>query len=192
MLVDDDSDRAHAVEDSLSSSGIEVLSIIASTSALLYQIEHHRPDVVLIDLKFPGRDILESLAVVNDHNPTPMVMFSQEDNPDYIREAFQAGVSTYLLEGVKANTVKPIIDVAIAQFNSYQSLREELRFTKTELAAQKIIGKAKGLLMKQKQLSENQAHKTLNRLAMDNNLRLEEVAKTVIATLDSGEENPND
>lgn len=183
MLVDDDTGRAASVEEGLRASGFDVLSIIATSSALLYQIEQHRPDVVLIDLQFPGRDILESLAVVNDHNPTPMVMFSQEDDPNFIKQAFEAGVITYLMEGVYPEKVRQVIDVALAQFNAYQSLREELKFTRSELQLQKLMGRAKSLLIEHKHINEEEAHQMLNRLAMNNNLKLEEVAQTVIETL---------
>jgi len=184
MLVDDDVDRTSLVEECLVASGFDVLSIISSNSALLYQVEQHRPDVVLIDLQFPGRDILESLAVVNDHNPIPMVMFSQEDDPDYVRQAFRAGISTYLMEGINPEKVEPIIDVALEQFRSFQSLRDELRQTKSQLEEQKLIARAKSLLMKSKRLDEDSAHQLLIKMAMDNNLKMRDIARTIVTTLE--------
>jgi two-component system, response regulator / RNA-binding antiterminator len=187
MLVDDDPVRAASVEGSLRASGYEVLSIISSTSALLFQIEQHRPDVVLIDIRFPGRDILESLAVVNKHNPTAMVMFTEEDDPAYIQQAFNAGVSTYLMEGIKPDKVKPVIDVALLQFRSFQAIKNELTETRNQLESQKLVTRAKALLMKQKKLDEAAAHKMLLQMAMDNNLKIGDVAKMVIATLSLNE-----
>ncbi|MEX2130695.1 MAG: ANTAR domain-containing protein, partial [Pseudohongiellaceae bacterium] len=145
-----------------------------------------RPDVVLIDLQFPGPDILESLAVVNDHNPVPMVMFSQENNPETIREAFRAGVSTYLLEGIHPDKVKPIIDVALEQFNAWQALRRELVTARLQLEDQKLLLRAKALLMQQRSLDEEGAHRLLTRMAMDNNLKLGDMARTVIASFGNG------
>ncbi len=188
MLVDDDATRAASVEAALLAAGYEVLSTIENTAALLFQIEQQAPDVVLIDLKFPGRDILESLSVINDHNPTPMVMFSGDNDPAYISQAFKAGVSTYLTENVKAETVKPIIDVALAQFESFQSLRKELRSAQSELQDTKTISRAKALLIKQKGITEADAHLMLKRLSMNNNLGLAEVARTVVATLGDEQE----
>lgn len=183
MLVDDDARRAAAVEQSLRSSGAEVISVISSTSALLFQIEQHRPDVVLIDIRFPGRDILESLAVANRHNPVPMVMFAEEDDPGYIQQAFAAGVSTYLMEGINPAKVKPVIDVALLQFRSFQALRDELSATREQLETQKSVARAKALLMQQQRVSEEQAHKQLLQMAMDHNLKLGDVARMVISTL---------
>jgi response regulator NasT len=183
MLVDDDAVRAASVEESLRACGFDVISIISATSALLFQIEKHRPDIVLIDLRFPGRDILESLAVVNRHNPTPMVMFTEEEDPAYIRQAFDAGISTYMMEGINPTKVKPVIDIALAQFSAFQAMRNQLDETRNELETQKRISKAKALLMKHRRISEDTAHKTLLQMAMDNNLKLGDVATMVLTTL---------
>ena len=183
MLVDDDATRAAAVEEALAASGFNVFSIVSPTSTLLYQIEQHRPDVVLIDLEFPGRDILESLAVINAHNPIPMIMFSQEHDPEYIGLAFKAGVNTCITERVNPGNVKPIIDVAFAQFRTFQNLRDELQTVRNELQSSQLITRAKSVLIQHRGISEVQAHKLLHRLSMENNLKLAEVARTVIATL---------
>lgn len=185
MLVDDHPSRAQLVEEHLKAAGFEVLSVISSATGLLFQIEQHRPDVVLIDLQSPDRDVLESLAIVNRHSPTAMVMFAEEDDPDYIRQAVEAGISTYLMEGINPAKVKPVIEVAMAQFKSFQGLRQELDTARTQLQDRTLIEKAKGLLMLQKRISENEAHQLLTRLAMDNNQKLRDVAQTVIATLSS-------
>lgn len=190
MLVDDDPVRASSVGENLRASGFEVLSIISSTSALLFQIEQHRPDVVLIDIKFPGRDILESLAVVNRHNPTAMVMFTEEDDPSYIQQAFHAGISTYLMEGINPAKVKPVIDVALLQFKSFQAVKDELTETRHQLETQKQVSRAKALLMAQKKVDEATAHKMLLEMAMDNNLKIGDVAKMVITTLGSADNRP--
>lgn len=183
MLVDDHASRAQLVEEHLKAAGFEVLSIISSATGLLYQIEQHRPDVVLIDLQSPDRDVLESLAIVNRHSATAMVMFAQQDDPDYIRQAVAAGISTYLMEGINPAKVKSVIDVAMAQFRSFQGLRNKLNCARAQLEDRTLIEKAKGLLMLQQRISENEAHQLLTRLAMDNNQRLRDIAQTVIATL---------
>lgn len=185
MLVDDHPTRAQLVEENLKAAGFEVLSVISSATGLLFQIEQHRPDVVLIDLQSPDRDVLESLAIVNLHNPTAMVMFAEEDDPDYIRQAVAAGISTYLTEGINPAKVRPVIEVAMAQFRQFQGLKEELNTARNQLQDRTVIEKAKGLLMAQKGITENEAHQLLTRLAMNNNQRLRDVAQTVIATLSS-------
>ncbi len=185
MLVDDDPNRAAQVEEHLKAAGFEVLAVITAPAGLLYQIDQLKPDVVLIDLQSPGRDVLESLSVVNRHNPTAMVMFGQEDDPDYIRQAVAAGISTYLTEDINPARVKPVIDVAMAQFRAFQGLREELDSARNALEESKLVQQAKRLLMKQKRINEEQAHQLLLRLAMNNNQRLAVVARTVVETLAS-------
>jgi len=183
MLVDDNPARAAMVEERLWGCGFEVSLVIPSAAGLLFQIERIRPDVVLIDLESPDRDVLESLAIISHHNPTPVVMFTQEDDPDYIRQAVTAGISTYLMGGINPDQVKPIIDVAIAQFRAVQSLRDELHSTRVQLEERKLIEQAKGLLMAHQKIGEDDAHRLLTKLAMDTNQRLPAVAKTVLATL---------
>ena len=154
MLVDDQSERAASVEEKLTAAGFVVLSRLPSATGLLFQIEQHQPDLVLIDLQSPGRDVLESLSVVNHYNPKPVVMFTREDDPSYIEEAVDAGVTAYLNEA------------------------------QTKLESQSVIEKAKKLLMNQHKIDEEKAHKTLQTLSMDTNQSLPQAAKAVISIIE--------
>lgn len=183
MLVDDLPERAAIVNTHLVVAGYEVVSRLPTASGLLFQIEQHRPDIILIDLQSPGRDVLESLSVINAHNPTPVVMFSEEEDPGFIAEAVDAGVSAYLMGSFDAKRVKPVIDVAIAQFKSFQSLRQALDTTRDRLETLSTIDKAKSLLIKQHQFSEEQAHQQLRSLSMDSNLTMQQAAQSVVTIL---------
>lgn len=183
MLVDDLPERAAIVNTHLVVAGYEVVSRLPTASGLLFQIEQHRPDIILIDLQSPGRDVLESLSVINAHNPTPVVMFSEEDDPGFIAEAVDAGVSAYLMGSFDAKRVKPVIDVAIAQFKSFQSLRQALDTTRDRLETLSTIDKAKSLLIKQHQFTEEQAHQQLRSLSMDSNLTMQQAAQSVVTIL---------
>ncbi len=183
MLVDDHVERSASVEEKLRDSGFEVISRLPSATGLLFQIEQHQPDLVLIDIQSPGRDVLESLSVGNHHNPRPVVMFSHEEDPAFIEQAVDAGVTAYLMDELNPDRVKPVIDLAIAQFKSYQSLRKALDDARTKLASQSVIEEAKQLLMAQRGISEDKAHKTLRTLSMDTNQSLPEAARSVINIL---------
>lgn len=183
MLVDDLPERAAIVDSHLVAAGYEVVSRLPTASGLLFQIEQHRPDIILIDLQSPGRDVLESLSVINAHNPTPIVMFSEEEDPSFIEEAVDAGVSAYLMGSVDANRVKPVIDVAIAQFKSFQSLRKALNSTRDRLESLSVIDKAKSLLIKQHKFTEEEAHQQLRSLSMDTNQSMQQAAQSVISIL---------
>ena len=183
MLVDDLPERAAIVNTHLVVAGYEVVSRLPTASGLLFQIEQHRPDIILIDLQSPGRDVLESLSVINAHNPTPVVMFSEEEDPGFIAEAVDAGVSAYLMGSFDAKRVKPVIDVAIAQFKSFQSLRQALDTTRDRLETLSTIDKAKSLLIQQHQFTEEQAHQQLRSLSMDSNLTMQQAAQSVVTIL---------
>lgn len=183
MLVDDLPQRSARVEEKLIRDGFEVISILPSATGLLFQIEQLKPDIILIDLQSPGRDVLDSLSVINAHNPTPVVMFSEEEDPDFIKDAVDAGVTAYMMGGVDTEKVKPVIDVAMAQFKSFQSLRQKLDTTRTQLESLSVIDKAKRLLMDQQGISEDSAHKVLRNLSMDSNQSLPQAAKSVVQIL---------
>lgn len=184
MLVDDQPQRGAMVEKALTASGFQVVSLLGSASGLLFQIQQHKPHVVMIDIESPDRDILESLSVINQHNPTAVVMFSNEDNPAFIHQAIHAGVTAYMIEDVKPDKVKPVIDAAIAQFEIFQALRRQLIDTQRELSDRNTIDKAKRLLMKHQKISEPDAYKNLRTLAMNNSQAIATVAQHVIAILD--------
>jgi response regulator NasT len=189
MLVDDVPQRSLRVAEKLTGDGFDVIARLPSAAGLLFQIEQQKPDVILIDLQSPGRDMLESLSVINIHNPTPVVMFSEEEDPSYIEEAVDAGVTAYMVGGVEAERVKPVIDVAMAQFKSFQALRQALDSTRTQLESLSVIDRAKSLLMQQHSVSEDKAHKLLRTLSMDTNQSLPQAAESVIKILSQNKKN---
>lgn len=184
MLVDDQPERASMVEEAMLAAGHNVLSIIPSATGLLFQIEQHQPDVILIDLDSPDRDMLDSLSIINAHNPMPVVMFSKEDDPEFIQQAVKSGVTAYQLDTISAEKVQPVLDVAMAQFDAFQSLKNALDTTRSELADRKTIEKAKGLLMKVHGVPEEEAFKTLRSLAMETNQKLGVTAQNLITMLE--------
>jgi len=180
MLVDDQPERAAMVSSQLRAAGYHLLAQLSSAEGLLHQVERHRPDIVLIDIESPDRDILESLAIINRQAPTPVAMFSARGNAEFIARAVESGVSAYMAEGMSAERVQPAIEIAMAQFRSYQQLRQSLERTQQQLDERKTIERAKGLLMAKKNLSEDAAHKTLRNLAMNSNSTMRDVAEQII------------
>lgn len=184
MLVDDTPARAVLLEQALTDLGYQVIGNIRSAEGLLRQVDQHRPDVVIIDTESPDRDMLEHMAIINEHNPTPIIMFSGESNSHVIERAVRAGVSAYVVGGLDCQRVQPILDVAIARFREFQALRQELEQTRTKLADRTLIDRAKVLLMKQKEISEDQAYKAMRQLAMQRSQRLVDVARNIISILE--------
>ncbi len=180
MLVDDDPERRNAIEQPLRMLGHEVVSI-GTSAHLMSAVRQNQPDVILIDVDAPSRDTLESLSQVTRDQPRPIVLFSQTADSETIRRAVHAGVTSYVVDGLSPIRLTPILDVAIARFQEFQSLRLELAETKLKLADRRDIEKAKGLLMKRRNLDESAAYEMLRGMAMDRNLRLGDAARSLLA-----------
>jgi response regulator NasT len=184
LVVDESPERADILREGLRRAGYEVSASLSSPVALLSSIEQLRPDVIVIDTESPSRDVLEHLVVVTQHTPRPVVMFSSDGAPETIRDALRAGVSAYVVDGMDPNRIRAIIDVAVAQFEDFQRLREELAEANLKLAERKLIERAKGLLIKHRNLDEQAAYALLRKFAMDRKLRLGEVAQQLIDAAD--------
>jgi len=181
MLVDDTLERVQTLRLALAQAGYEVIEHAGSTVDLHRRVAAIKPDVIIIDTDSPDRDTIENLCVISRDEPRPVVMFTHDDDSTKIREAVRAGVSAYVVDGLSLERVKPIIDVAIARFEQFQALRQELAQNEEKLAERKVVERAKGILMKGRNLSEDEAYRALRQQAMDNNTRLGDVARQVIA-----------
>lgn len=184
ILVDDDAERGAAVEGRLRAVGFDVLAVIPTAAGLLRQMEQREPDVVIIALDSPDRDVLESLSIASSYNPRPVVMFSGSGDSGFISDAIQAGVTAYQAEDISPERVRAAIDIAIAQFSAFKALREERDQARRQLQDRKLIDKARGLLMSVHRVDEEEAFATLRKLAMDRHRTLGETAREVIAILD--------
>lgn len=181
LLVDEIKDRAASVEEVLRRAGHRVTARLDNTADLVAAIEAAAPDVVILDLNTPDRDTIESLREATQDRPRPIVMFVDRSDEGMIVEAIKAGVTAYVVDGLNPQRVKPVLDVAVARFQQFQALTAELRRAKTSLVERKTIERAKGILIQQKGLSEEEAYGSLRRLAMDQGKRIAEVAENLIA-----------
>lgn len=184
MLVDDTPTRSAILEQALLDQGLIVVCRLKSAQGLINNVERHQPDIIIMDIESPDRDTLENMTVLNQHNPKPVIMFSEKGDSQIISQAVQAGVSAYIVDGLNPHRVKPILDVAIARFREYQALRKELKQTRDQLADRKIVEKAKGLLMKTKGLDEEQAYNALRKMAMDQSKPLVDVAQNILSVME--------
>lgn len=184
MLVDDDPDRRAAIEVPLRALGHEIVSLLSTSADLRAAVRRHQPDVILIDVDAPSRDTLESLGNATRDQPRPVVLFASNSDSDTIHRAVRAGVTSYIVDGLAPSRLKPILDVAIARFQEFQALRQELEETKVKLADRRDVEKAKGILMKRRNLDEAAAYEQLRRMAMDRNLRIGDAARALLAAAD--------
>lgn len=182
MLVDEDPDRAASLRAALQANGCEVVSSLASTMEIFEAVVTSVPDVIIIDTESPSRDSLESLAFVSRDRPHPIVMFSGDRSSATIRDAIRAGVSAYVVDGLSEARLQPILEVAVERFAAEQMLKNELAEVKTKLAERKTLERAKGILMKQKNIAEEEAFQLLRRYAMDRGIKMADAATRVIDT----------
>ncbi|GAC30603.1 ANTAR domain-containing response regulator [Brumicola pallidula] len=185
LLIDDDQTRASELIAALENSRYQVNHLVSSGASLLKQVDDLKPDMVVIDIESPDRDILDSLHTLSNFNPKPIVMFSEQEDADIITRSVKSGVSAYVCGNADPKRVRAILDAALARFEDYQSVKQELVNTKQELEATKIIDTAKRLLMKSRNMSENEAFHALRKMAMDTGQKIEQVAKTLISVLNT-------
>lgn len=181
LLVDEDSERSAILRTALQRAGYQVAAEVRSAVELVGRVRALKPDVIIIDRDSPDRDTLEHVCMVTRDDPRPIVMFTQDKDQALMREALKAGVSAYVVDGMAGERVQGIVSLALARFEQWQALREELTQAQASLAERKTVDRAKGILMKQRRCSEDEAYRLLRKTAMDRNARLGEVAENVIA-----------
>lgn len=180
LVVDRHVDRARQLTDALEQAGYLVTCIVRDDVDLYREVQRIALDVIIVSMDSPCRDTLECIQSISADQPRPIVMFSNTSDEGTIHAAIRAGVSAYVVDGLQPHRLKPIMDVAIARFREHQSLQEELRQARTTLAKRKTIDRAKGILMKQRGLSEQEAYTALRKMAMSRNKKLVDIAESVI------------
>lgn len=180
LIIDEDPTRAEALDEALCAAGYETVGVVDVREDVFAKMRALAPDLIIVDMESPSRDTLEDMRRITAEQPRPIVMFVDQSDEAAIAEAMRAGVSAYVIDGLNPRRVKPILDVAVARFSEYQKLRGELEQTRMDLADRKVIERAKGLLMKRRGLSEEDAYKLMRKLAMDQNQRLVEVARSIL------------
>jgi response regulator NasT len=180
VIVDDSPLRAAILEDGLRESGYVNVVRIENTRDLLARIYSIDPDVILIDLENPSRDVLEQMFQVSRAVKRPIAMFVDQTDAASIQASVDAGVSAYIVDGLKKERIRSILDLCISRFNAFSRLQTELEQTRSALAERKVIDRAKGILMTAKNLTEDAAYALLRRTAMNENRKIAEVAQSVI------------
>jgi len=180
IVVDDEADRAQSVRQALEGAGFVVVATFGTGADLPRKLAELAADVVIVDIDSPDRDTLEDMRRVTMEQRRPVVMFAQDGKPETIKAAIEAGVAAYVVDGLKPDRVRPVVDVAIARFAQFQELRGELDKARTTLAERKLIEKAKGILMKRRKVDENEAYGLMRRMSMDQKSRLIDVANKII------------
>jgi response regulator NasT len=180
VIVDENPIRAAILEEGLREAGHVQVVRIEDTTRLLARVYAIDPDVILIDLENPSRDVLEQMFQVSRAVKRPVAMFVDQSDKASIEAAVDAGISAYIVGSLRKERVKNILDLCISRFNAFARLQDELDRTKSALEERKVIDRAKGILMNAKNLSEDAAYALLRKTAMNENKKIAEVAQSVI------------
>jgi response regulator NasT len=179
-IVDESPIRAAILEDGLREAGFTLVERITETRNLLARVYAMDPDVILIDLESPSRDELEQMFQVSRIVKRPIAMFVDQSDTASIQASVDAGVSAYIVGNLQKDRIKTILDLCISRFNAFSRLQGELEQAKDELQERKIIDRAKGLLMKAKNLDEEEAYALLRKTAMNEHKKIVEIAQSVL------------
>lgn len=180
LVIDDDPVRAAIIEAGLREAGHDRVTVVNEVAGIARQIEQVAPDVVVVDLENPNRDMLENVFQVSRAVKRPVAMFVDRADQASIEEAINAGVSAYVVDGLRQERVKPILDMAISRFNAYSRLLDELEAARSELAGRKVIERAKSILMKSKSITEEEAYRLMRKTAMNQNRKIADIAQSLV------------
>ena len=180
LIIDENHVRAAIIQEGLREAGHANVRWLNETANLLKRIVDIDPDVIIIDLESPNRDVLEQMFQVSRVVRRPIAMFVDQSDSISIRDAMLAGVSAYVVDGLKKERVKHILDMCVQRFEIFSRMEEELHEAKTALADRKVIERAKGILMTAKSLSEQDAYAMMRKAAMDQKRRLAEIARAIV------------
>jgi response regulator NasT len=180
VIVDESPIRAAILEEGLREAGFVGVTHISEMHNLLARIYALDPDVILIDLENPSRDVLEQMFQVSRAVRRPIAMFVDQSDSASIQASVDAGVSAYIVDGLKKERIKPILDLCISRFNAFSKLQDELERTKSALEDRKVIDRAKGILMKLKGLTEDEAYVLLRSTAMREKKKIGDIAQSIV------------
>jgi response regulator NasT len=172
--------RGNALRIGLLESGYDIVASLPADLYLPERISQLQPDMIIIDAESDARDVLEHIVIASRDERRPIVLFTDDDTTSSMDAAMAAGVSAYIVAGLQSERIKPVLNVALARFRQEQKLLAELSETREKLAERKVIDRAKGILMSNQRLSEDQAYQKLRTMAMNKNLKLAEIAQRII------------
>jgi response regulator NasT len=180
VVIDESPVRAAIIEEGLREAGYTRVTLIGEMTNLLRRLTDIEPEVILIDLENPSRDVLEQMFQVSRIVRRPVAMFVDQSDSAMIQASVDAGVSAYIVGGLQKDRVRPILDMTISRFHAFSRLQDELDEARSKLADRKVIERAKGILMKQRGMAEEDAYRLLRETAMTQKKKLSDIAEGVV------------
>jgi len=184
LVIDENISRSSLIETALMQEGHSNVYVANSIDGVGRKIAELEPDVIVIDIDNPNRDMLENFFQLTRSIQRPIAMFVDHSDRASMQAAIDAGVSAYVVDGLRPDRINPILDMAISRFNAYTKMMNDLEQARDELAARKVIDKAKGILMKSRGLNEDEAYALLRKSAMNQNRKIAEIAESLVIASD--------
>ena len=179
-----EAERSRCLRIGLLEGGYNIVAVLPPDMFLPDRIAQIQPDLIIVDAESQARDTLEHVVMATRDARRPIVLFTNDDDTTHMKDAIAAGVTGYVVQGLAAERVKPVLDVAMARFQVEEGLRRELADARSQLTDRKVIDRAKGLLMQRQGLTEEQAYARLRKTAMDKGLKLADLAQRMIDAMD--------
>lgn len=186
LVIDESPDRAQVLLSGLTDAGYGEVVHLTDMTDLIERISRIVPDIILIDLENPNRDTVEQMFRVSREVKRPIAMFVDESDSDMTMQAIRAGVSAYIVDGLKRERIKPIVELAITRFEAYRDLEQRAVEAETKLSERKVIERAKAVLMKKRGMGEEEAYNAIRRLARDKGKRMVDIAESLVAASELG------
>jgi len=179
-----EAERSRSLRIGLLQNGYNIVAVLPADVFLPDRLAQISPDMIIVDAESEARDTLEHVVMATRDARRPIVLFTNDDDTTHVRDAIAAGVTAYVVAGLAAERVKPVLEVALARFQHEEALRRELTDARSQLSDRKTIDRAKGILMSRQSLSEEQAYARLRKTAMDKGLKLADVAQRILDVAD--------
>jgi len=180
LVIDENETRAAILLEGLRASGLTCVEWLKDTRGLSERIFMLDPDVILIDLEDPNRDVLEQMFQVSREVRRPIAMFVDSSDSQSISQAVDAGVSAYIVDGLKSERVRSIVEMTVSRFNAFSKLHKELAEAKNALQDRKVLERAKGILMTQRGIGEAEAYALLRKTAMNKGQKISDIASSIV------------
>jgi len=179
LLVSEDIHASQDLKQGLYDSGVSEIHQFSTSENFLAALNSLHVDFIVLDIEKSNDDLFERISVVDSHCPTPVICFSQDADSEVIANSVKSGVSAYIVDGKSPERIKPIMEVAFQRFKACQAMRKELHLVKDKLSERATIEKAKGLLVIEKGLTEDEAYSAMRKMAMDQGKRISIIAHEI-------------
>jgi len=180
LLIDPVRTKSSLLKRALVENDYQIVEQITDITKLADRTDYYKPDIIMISMDAPDSITLKKMSDLRQLHPLPVIVFAERDSPHMIQQVVKAGVNAFIVDDIQIQRLPSIVNIAIARFNEQQSLEKELTSVKTKLADRKILERAKGLLMAQKNMGEEEAYNSLRKMAMDKGQSMATISENLI------------